>query len=234
MQATASMMQFKKTAVIVAGGSGTRMGSATPKQFLLLKGKPLLWYTIRAFLDAYADMQIVLVLPEAHMETGKAIAGEFSNAAIQIIAGGDTRFASVKNGVMASPDDTIIFVHDGVRCLVTPELIRACYTQTVAKGSAVPAVASTDSVRLSAADGSHRVVDRQFVQIIQTPQTFPAQQLKAAFQQAYQDGFTDEATVVEAAGGAVHLIGGDYSNIKVTRPIDLLMAERILEERNSL
>jgi 2-C-methyl-D-erythritol 4-phosphate cytidylyltransferase len=113
-------------------------------------------------------------------------------------------------------------------------LIRACYTQTLAKGSAVPAVASTDSVRLSAADGSHQVVDRQFVQIIQTPQTFSAHVLKAAFQQDYQDVFTDEATVVEAAGGVVHLIAGDYSNIKVTRPIDLLMAERILEERNSL
>lgn len=234
MQATASMMQFKKIAVIVAGGSGTRMGSATPKQFLLLKGRPLLWYTIKAFLDAYADMQIILVLPEAHLETGKAIADTFTNATIELIAGGDTRFASVKNGVMAAPDDAIIFVHDGVRCLITPELIRACYMQTVEKGSAVPAVSSTDSVRLSAADGSHHVVDRQFVQIIQTPQTFPAQQIKAAFQQAFQDTFTDEATVVEAAGGVVHLIGGDYSNIKVTRPIDLLMAERILEERNSL
>lgn len=228
------MMQIAKTAVIVAGGSGTRMGSATPKQFLLLKGKPLLWYTIRAFLDAYNDMQIILVLPEAHIDNGKAIATDFPEADIQFIVGGDTRFASVKNGVMAAPDDAIIFVHDGVRCLISPDLIQACYVQTVEKGSAVPAVASTDSVRLSAADGSHHVVDRQFVQIIQTPQTFPAQVLKAAFQQAYRDAFTDEATVVEAAGGVVHLIVGDYSNIKVTRPIDLLMAERILEERNSL
>lgn len=228
------MMQITKTAVIVAGGSGTRMGSATPKQFLMLKGKPLLWYTIRAFLAAYNDMQIILVLPEAHIDNGKAIATDFPEADIQFIVGGDTRFASVKNGVMAAPDDAIIFVHDGVRCLISPELIQACYVQTVEKGSAVPAVASTDSVRLSAADGSHHVVDRQFVQIIQTPQTFPAQVLKAAFQQAYRDAFTDEATVVEADGGVVHLIVGDYSNIKVTRPIDLLMAERILEERNSL
>lgn len=227
------MMQITKTAVIVAGGSGTRMGSAIPKQFLLLKGKPLLWYTIRAFLDAYTDMQIILVLPEAHIDNGKAIAAEFPEADIQFIVGGDTRFASVKNGVMAAADGAIIFVHDGVRCLISPELIQACYAQTIEKGSAVPAVASTDSVRLSAADGSHQVVDRQFVQIIQTPQTFPAKVLKAAFQQAYRDVFTDEATVVEAAGGVVHLIAGDYSNIKVTRPIDLLMAERILEERNS-
>lgn len=227
------MMQITKTTVIVAGGSGTRMGSATPKQFLLLKGKPLLWYTIRAFLDAYNDIQIILVLPEAHIDNGKAIAAEFPEADIRFIVGGDTRFASVKNGVMAAPDNAIIFVHDGVRCLISPELIRACYAQTIEKGSAVPAVASTDSVRLSAADGSHQVVDRQFVQIIQTPQTFPTKVLKAAFQQAYRDVFTDEATVVEAAGGVVHLIAGDYSNIKVTRPIDLLMAERILEERNS-
>lgn len=226
-------MQIAKTAVIVAGGSGTRMGSATPKQFLLLKGKPLLWYTIRAFLEAYNDIQIILVLPEAHIDNGKAIAAEFPEANIRFIVGGDTRFASVKNGVMAAPDNAIIFVHDGVRCLISPELITACYAQTIEKGSAVPAVASTDSVRLSAADGSHQVVDRQFVQIIQTPQTFPAKVLKAAFQQAYHDAFTDEATVVEADGGLVHLIAGDYSNIKVTRPIDLLMAERILEERNS-
>ncbi len=226
-------MQITKTAVIVAGGSGMRMGSATPKQFLLLKGKPLLWYTICAFLDAYNDMQIILVLPKAHIDNGKAIAAEFPEADIKFIVGGDTRFASVKNGVMAAADDAIIFVHDGVRCLISPELIQACYAQTIEKGSAVPAVASTDSVRLSAADGSHHVVDRQFVQIIQTPQTFPAKVLKAAFQQTYRDAFTDEATVVEASGGVVHLIKGDYSNIKVTRPIDLLMAERILEERNS-
>ncbi|MFC4231418.1 2-C-methyl-D-erythritol 4-phosphate cytidylyltransferase [Parasediminibacterium paludis] len=221
---------MKKFAVIVAGGSGLRMGVATPKQFLLLHNKPLLWHTINAFANAFADIQIILVLPQAHIYFGNNIAEMFPESAIQVAIGGDSRFQSVKNGLAFVPNDAVVFVHDGVRCLITPQLIQACYTQALAKGSAIPAVAATDSIRI--ADGDSSVVaDRNNVRIIQTPQTFKSDLLLPAFHQPYKDAFTDEATVVEAFGERVFLIEGDYTNLKITRPIDLLIAEKILEER---
>jgi 2-C-methyl-D-erythritol 4-phosphate cytidylyltransferase len=223
---------MRKFAVIVAGGSGLRMGAATPKQFLLLQNKPLLWHTIQAFAHAFADIQIILVLPQAHIDFGKNIAEMFPEIAIQVAIGGNSRFQSVKNGLAFVPKDAIVFVHDGVRCLITPYLIRACYAQALAKGSAIPAVAATDSIRIANGDNSV-VADRNNVRIIQTPQTFLSNLLLTAFQQLYQDAFTDEATVVEAFGEQVFLIEGDYTNLKITRPIDLLIAERILEERSA-
>jgi 2-C-methyl-D-erythritol 4-phosphate cytidylyltransferase len=222
---------MKKFGVIVAGGSGLRMGSATPKQFLLLQNKPLLWHTIQAFANAFADIQIILVLPQAHLDFGNNIAAMFPQVAINVTTGGDSRFQSVKNGLAFVPNDAIVFVHDGVRCLITPQLIQACYQQALIKGSAIPAVAATDSIRI--ANGEDSVVaDRTNVRIIQTPQTFASNLLLPAFQQPYQDAFTDEATVLEAFGEKVFLIDGDYTNLKITRPIDLLIAEKILEERS--
>lgn len=222
---------MKKFAVIVAGGSGLRMGSATPKQFLLLQNKPLIWHTIQAFANAFADIQIILVLPQAHLDFGNNIAAMFPQVAIKVTIGGDSRFQSVKNGLAFVPNDAIVFVHDGVRCLITPQLIQACYQQAIVKGSAIPAVAATDSIRIANGEDSF-VADRTNVRIIQTPQTFASKLLLAAFQQPYQDAFTDEATVLEAFGEKFFLIDGDYTNLKITRPIDLLIAEKILEERS--
>lgn len=222
---------MKKFGVIVAGGSGLRMGSATPKQFLLLQNKPLLWHTIQAFANAFADIQIILVLPQAHLDFGNNIAAMFPQVAINVTTGGDSRFQSVKNGLAFVPNDAIVFVHDGVRCLITPQLIQACYQQVFIKGSAIPAVAATDSIRITNGEDSV-VADRTNVRIIQTPQTFASNLLLPAFQQPYQDAFTDEATVLEAFGEKVFLIDGDYTNLKITRPIDLLIAEKILEERS--
>ena len=225
---------MKKIAIIVAGGSGQRMGVKTPKQFLLLQGNPLLWYSMDGFLSAYDDLQIILVLPEEHLETGLAIKRLFKESdRIQIISGGDTRFHSVQNGLNMIKESSVVFVHDGVRCLVTKELIRRCYEQAIIKGSAIPAVAATDSIRIAEGEKSF-VTDRNDVRIIQTPQTFKSEILLPAFQQTYDASFTDEATVVEAAGEQIFLIEGEYSNIKITRPIDLLIAEKILEERSAL
>lgn len=223
---------MEKFAVIVAGGSGLRMGSATPKQFLLLQNKPLLWYTVQAFANAFSDIQIILVLPQVHLEFGKTIAAMFPQVAIQVTTGGDSRFQSVKNGLAFVPKNAIVFVHDGVRCLITPQLITNCYQQALQKGSAIPAVAATDSIRIANGDDSI-VADRNNVRIIQTPQTFKSDLLLPAFQQPYSEAFTDEATVVEAFGEKVFLIEGDYTNLKITRPIDLLIAEKILEERSA-
>jgi 2-C-methyl-D-erythritol 4-phosphate cytidylyltransferase len=155
----------------------------------------------------------------------------FPKVAINVTTGGDSRFQSVKNGLAFVPNDAIVFVHDGVRCLIAPQLIQACYKQALIKGSAIPAVAATDSIRIANGEDSV-VVNRNNVRIIQTPQTFASTLLLPAFQQPYQDAFTDEATVLEAFGEKVFLINGDYTNLKITRPIDLLIAEKILEERS--
>lgn len=225
---------MKKYAVIVAGGSGKRMGNTIPKQFLLLHSKPVLWYTIDSFLRAYDDMHIILVLPQEHIEKGKQVIGMFKACnRITITTGGGTRFHSVQKGLQLINEDAVIFVHDGVRCLISVPLIQRCYNQAIVKGSAVPAVSATDSIRIFN-NGKHHVEDRQHVRIIQTPQTFLSNILIPAYQQEYKDIFTDEATVAEAFGETVHLTEGEYDNIKITRPIDLVIAERIIGERLSL
>lgn len=225
---------MKKYAVIVAGGSGQRMGTSIPKQFLLLQGKPLLWYSLQVFLQAFDDLQIILVVPGDNLAEGERLAKELDgNTRIRVIIGGSTRFHSVQNGLACVTSPSIVFVHDGVRCLVSTDLIRRCYTQALEKGSAIPAVAATDSIRVVEGAG-HLVMDRNRVRIIQTPQTFRSELLLPAFQRDYTEGFTDEATVVEASGTAVYLIDGEYTNIKITRPVDLLVAERILADRSSL
>jgi 2-C-methyl-D-erythritol 4-phosphate cytidylyltransferase len=222
---------MQKKAVIVAGGNGLRMGAFIPKQFLLLKGKPLIVYTIETFLNAYIDMEIILVLPEEHLERGEAIVATINNKErITLTKGGATRFHSVQNGLKLIKDEAIVFVHDGVRCLINTTLIQSCYEQALMKGSAIPAVAATDSIRIANNENESVVADRTKVRIIQTPQTFKSSILIPAFQQNYTDAFTDEATVVEAFGAPVFLIEGDYNNIKVTRPVDLVIAETILQE----
>jgi 2-C-methyl-D-erythritol 4-phosphate cytidylyltransferase len=221
---------MKKYAVIVAGGSGTRMGAEIPKQFILLKDKPVLYYSLKTFLEAYTDLQVILVLPVDYTDMGQEIIDAyFDKDRIRITAGGDTRFQSVKNGLALTEDESIIFVHDAVRCLLTKELIHRCYEQAVETGSAIPVIASKDSVRLISEEGSD-AFDRNKVMLVQTPQTFHSKILLPAFQIDYKDKFTDEATVVEAYGLKLSLVEGEENNIKITRPVDLLIAERLLED----
>lgn len=222
---------MKKFAVIAAGGSGTRMQSSVPKQFLLVNGKAVLWHTLKAFNDAFEDIQLIVVSPANHLQTVQEISAGFSD--IRFVEGGETRFHSVKNGLALVEKDSVVFVHDAVRCLVTADLIKRCYNQAVEFGSAIPSIQVNDSIRMT--DGAfNKVVDRNAIRIIQTPQTFLSDMLLEAFMTDYQESFTDEATVVEAAGKKIHLIEGDQTNIKITRPLDLLIAEKILEERSSL
>jgi len=221
---------MKKIAVIVAGGTGTRMGADIPKQFLLLHEQPILHHAISAFTNAFTDIAIVVVLPAPYLSEGKKIAEQFNTHTVTCIEGGSTRFYSVKNGLTLVPPHSIVFVHDAVRCLLTKELIYACYNQALLKGSAIPAVVATDSIRVINGNSS-RTADRNNIRLIQTPQTFRSELLLEAFSQVYQDIFTDEATVVEALGKEVFLIEGDYNNIKITRPLDLVLAEKILESK---
>jgi 2-C-methyl-D-erythritol 4-phosphate cytidylyltransferase len=221
---------MKKYAVIVAGGSGQRMGSSLPKQFLLLKEKPLLQHTVQSFLNAYRDINVILVLPAAHIEKGHEIIKQMqAEAQVQIVPGGETRFASVKNGLGYVSHPSIVFVHDGVRCLVSQQLIYNCFKQAVEKGSAIPSVCATDSIRIDEGN-SHFTIDRNKVRIIQTPQTFQSEILADAFKQSDHPSFTDEATVVEASGKEVFLIEGDYNNLKITRPLYLYIDEKLLEK----
>jgi len=221
---------MKTYAVIVAGGAGKRMGSALPKQFLLLKNKPVLYYTIDAFLKAVPGIHVIIVLPEEHLELGKEIVdGFFDEQQIQLTVGGETRFHSVQNGLKLISEESIIFVHDGVRCLVSEELIQRCYTTALGTGSAIPAVECRDSARMITDDGNDPV-DRTKLRLVQTPQTFHSKILLPAFAIDYKERFTDEATVVEAFGLKVTLVQGEETNIKITNPIDLVIAEKILED----
>lgn len=223
---------MKKYAVIVAAGSGRRMGGILPKQFILINNKPVLYYSLQTFLNAFADIQIILVLPVDYMDMGQEIIDAyFDKEKIRIAAGGDTRFQSVKNGLELVEDESIIFVHDGVRCLLTANLIHRCYASAVETGTAIPVILSKDSVRIVNDEGND-AIDRKKVMLVQTPQTFHSKILLAAFQIDYKEKFTDEATVVEAYGLKVTLVEGEEDNIKITTPIDLLIAENLINNRS--
>ena len=222
---------MNKYAVIVAGGSGSRMGASMPKQFLLVNDKPVLYYTMHTFLEAYNDLEVILVLPIEFMDMGQEIIDAyFDNDRVKITAGGDTRFQSVKNGLQLIENEGIIFVHDGVRCLLTKELIHRCYAAAVETGTGIPVVECKDSVRIIT-DEQDAAVDRNRIRLVQTPQTFHSKILLPAFQIDYKDKFTDEATVVEAYGMKLTLVKGEENNIKLTQPIDLAIAAAVLEQR---
>jgi 2-C-methyl-D-erythritol 4-phosphate cytidylyltransferase len=219
---------MKKYTIIAAGGFGTRMQTNLPKQFMLIKNKPVLYYTIKTFLDAFDDLQIILVLPVDYTGMGQEIIDAwFDKNRIRITAGGDTRFQSVKNGLQLVEEDSIVFVHDGVRCLLSVDLVHRCYSQAIETGTAIPVIASKDSVRLLNEAGND-AMDRNKVMLVQTPQTFHSKILLSAFNIDFKDKFTDEATVVEAYGIKVTLVQGEENNIKITRPVDLVFAEKIL------
>ena len=194
-----------KYAIIVAGGFGTRMGSNTPKQFLMLHDKPVLYYTLKTFLEAYDDLEVILVLPEEYTEMGREIIDAyFDYNRIKITAGGETRFHSVQNGLQLVQQDSIVFVHDGVRCLYSTDFIIAVMMPLLEAGSAIPVMPVRESVRLLTEDDSE-AIDRTMVVTVQTPQTFHSKILLPAFEIDFKERFTDEATVVEAFGLKIYV-----------------------------
>jgi len=221
---------MEKYAVIVAGGSGSRMGTALPKQFLLIHNRPVLWYTLNAFLKSYWDLQIILVFPAGFSDRVKGICESTGFAErIQLVMGGNTRFHSVQNGLSLVPDSSVVFVHDAVRCLVSPALINRCYEEALLFGSAIPCIDSRDSVRIIR-DKDYEAVKRTDIKLVQTPQTFLSGLLLPAYQTQFREDFTDDASVVEANNHQpVHLVAGEENNFKITNPLDLAIAGKLLQ-----
>ncbi|MDR0582659.1 MAG: 2-C-methyl-D-erythritol 4-phosphate cytidylyltransferase [Prevotellaceae bacterium] len=219
---------MKRSVIIVAGGNGRRMGMQTPKQFLLLAGLPVLMHAIRRFHHFDPAMPLVVALPPAHIPTWAQLCAEHRfTVAHTVTAGGDTRFDSVKKALQALPETEWIAVHDGVRPLVSPALIARCFETAVQHGAAVPVVPLSDTLRMLEAGGS-RGVPREDYCMVQTPQVFRAGWLKNAYRTPFRPAFTDDASVVEAAGYRVSLAEGSRENIKITEPVDLKIAELLI------
>lgn len=221
---------MKRYAILVAGGKGLRFGGEVPKQFLPVKGRPVLMRTIDAFIKAIPDISIVMTLPPSQRDRWWQLCREYSfDVSAEIADGGETRFHSVQNALARIPDgkDAVVGVHDGVRPFVSLETIQRCYDTAEKRGSAVPVVPVVETVRMIEPDGTSKTVDRNQYRLVQTPQTFRLDVLKKAYNQPFDPFFTDDASVVEKLGYPVILVDGNRENIKITTPSDLLFAENL-------
>lgn len=219
---------MKKFALIVAGGSGNRMNSEIPKQFLELNGRPVIMHTIDVFKRYDKKVEIILVLPKNQVALWNKLSEKHNfKTNCTIVPGGENRFQSVKNGLNTISTDGIVFIHDGVRPLVSIETIINCFETALLKGNSLPVVPVNESVRILEGN-KNRSVDRSEYMLVQTPQTFKARLIQKAYEQAASDLFTDDATVLEHSGEAINLVPGNRENIKITYPQDLAFAESIL------
>ena len=216
---------MKRTVILVAGGKGLRMGGELPKQFIPLHGRPVLMHTMDAFFRWDATAEQIIVLPEEQQAYWQMLCREL-NCAIphRTVHGGETRFLSVRNGLQSVDGDGWIAVHDGVRPFVSHTVIDACFATAEQFGAAVPVLPMIDSVR-EVDETQSRPFDRERLRIVQTPQVFRADWLRHAYEQPYQPQFTDDASLVEAAGYPIHLVDGNRENIKITTPVDLRWAQ---------
>ena len=217
--------------IIVAGGKGLRMGGDIPKQFLPVGGIPVLMRTMMRFHEYSPELQIILVLPKTQQEYWNSLCRQHQfNIPYMLADGGKTRFHSVQNGLALVPDDTdgVVGVHDGVRPFVSVETIAHCYDEARQSGAVVPVIPVVETVRHLDADGVSHTVPRDEYRLVQTPQCFSIQLLKAANEQPYNDGFTDDASVVESFGHEIRLVEGNRENIKLTTPGDMKMAEMLI------
>ena len=216
--------------IIVAGGKGLRMGSDIPKQFLPIGGKPVLMRTLERFRQYSPTLQIILVLPKAQQDYWQQLCKEYTfDIDYQLADGGETRFHSVQNGLAKIPDNAqgVVGVHDGVRPFPSIDVIRNCYETAREKKAVIPVIPVVETVRHLKGDTSVTVPRNEY-RLVQTPQTFDIQLLKAANRQPYNDGFTDDASVVEAFGFDITLVEGNRENIKITTPYDLKIAEVLI------
>lgn len=224
----------KRYAIVVAGGKGARMGTAVPKQFLLLSGKPLLMHTIEAFHRADPEIELILVLPESQQVYWNDLCAKYGfGMTYQIVNGGDTRFESVKNGLALTGDEGLVAVHDGVRPFINADLIERCFQAAKEFGAAVPVTELTESIRRLDGETSFSV-HRETFRSVQTPQVFRIDVLKKSYESPYRESFTDDASVVEASGYKVELVKGIVENIKITTTLDLLLAEQMKKSNPEL
>jgi 2-C-methyl-D-erythritol 4-phosphate cytidylyltransferase len=221
-------MNLPHVAIIVAGGKGLRMNAEIPKQFLEINHLPILMHTLNAFSMYDASIQLILVLPAEQVDYWKELCLKHSfSISHTIVSGGDTRFDSVKNGLDAVKVHSMVAVHDGVRPLVSRDTIARCFEQVYQYGAVIPTVELVDSIR-QLTDGRNIAVDRSAFQLVQTPQVFDSMILRNAYNQEFSSLFTDDASVVEAAGTAVKLVQGNRENIKITTEMDLKIASLFL------
>jgi 2-C-methyl-D-erythritol 4-phosphate cytidylyltransferase len=223
-------MKNKEYALIVAGGKGTRMKTTVPKQFLEVGGLPILMHTVDAFFRYSDSIQVILVLPEDDLATWKNLCQQYSyQKPVTLQKGGDTRFQSVKNGLDKIEGDGLVAIHDGVRPLVSEDIIGASFRLAAVHGSAVAAVRLKESIRMTDQDNT-KSVDRSRFRLIQTPQTFEVNLIRKAYQIKDEPSLTDDASVAERSGHLISLFEGSYRNIKVTTPEDLILAEALLKD----
>ena len=221
-------MSKPKISIIVAGGKGERMNADIPKQFLEIQGKPILMHTLDVFNRFDAAMQLILVLPSVQIDLWKELCVKHNfTLNHEIVAGGQSRFNSVKNGLEVVKTPALVAVHDGVRPLVSIETIARCFESAEKYNAAIPVVDLVDSIRQVTSTDSQSV-DRNAFKLVQTPQIFDAELLLKAYEQKYTPLFTDDASVVEALGAKIHLVEGNRENIKITTEFDLKMAESIM------
>ena len=223
-------MKSEEFVIIVAGGKGLRMGSDIPKQFLPIGGKPVLMRTLERFREYSPTLQIILVLPQAQQDYWHQLCKDYNFEVEYVLAdGGETRFHSVQNGLTKIPDDAegVVGVHDGVRPFPSIDVIRNCYETARTAKAVIPVIPVVETVRHLQGNSSE-TVPRSDYRLVQTPQTFDIQLLKAANKQPYNDGFTDDASVVEAFGFNITLVEGNRENIKITTPYDMKIAEILI------
>ncbi len=226
-------MSQKEFALIVAGGKGTRIKSNLPKQFIELNGKPILLHTIDAFHRYSKSLTVILVLPEDDFEVWNGICEKFNfNEPVLLQKGGATRFQSVRNGLDKIEGEGLVAIHDGVRPLVSEDIIGASFRLAAIHHCAVAAVRLKESLRMTDKDGT-KAVDRSLFRLIQTPQTFDVQLIKKAYRMKEDSSFTDDASVAERAGHRISLFEGSFLNIKITTPEDLVIAEALMKESES-
>ena len=219
-----------RQAIIVAGGRGTRMNNEVPKQFLPLCGKPIVMHTLETFYNFDSHIELILVLPEHLMVYWQNLCVEHQfDIPHDIVAGGQERFYSVKNGLAFAKPNALIAIHDGVRPFVSHSTLERCFEQAELQGNAIPAMPLVDSIREIKLN-ENQIVDRTKLRAIQTPQVFQSQIITKAFEQPFSPTFTDDASVVEAYGEKIHLVEGNVENIKLTTPFDLLIGEALLQQ----
>lgn len=226
--------KVKKHIIIVAGGKGNRFKSELPKQFIQLDRQPILMHTIEAFFNYEQTIKIIVVLPEDQIGFWTELCSKYKfKIEHKVVPGGKTRFHSVKNGLTEINTSGLVGIHDGVRPLVDKQTIENCFVIAEQRGNAIPVVDLVDSVRKVDENGLNRMVDRSKYKLIQTPQVFKNELILNAFNQQYQNSFTDDASVLEAYDNSIiNLVEGNRQNIKITTPEDLIYAEAVLKSRN--